>query len=100
MHLPKPCASTCWNTALKSPPLIPGLTETEFSLVRFHGDAERAEKVYQEYTPLRPEDVAETILFCASAPRHVCISELTLTCLTQANSTYKIKESELKKGES
>ncbi|RDK88626.1 SDR family NAD(P)-dependent oxidoreductase [Marinirhabdus gelatinilytica] len=65
----------------------PGLVETEFSEVRFKGDTERAETVYQNYTPLQPEDVAEIILFAVTRPKHVNIADLTVMCLDQASST-------------
>lgn len=65
----------------------PGLVETEFSEVRFKGDAERAEKVYQGFTPLKPEDIADIIWFAVTRPPHVNISDLTVMCLDQASST-------------
>ncbi len=65
----------------------PGAVETDFSLVRFKGDAEKAKAVYAGYTPLKPEDIAETIWFVANTPAHVCINDLVLTCLAQGNST-------------
>jgi len=68
----------------------PGAVETEFSIVRHHGDEEKAAKNYQGYDPLQAEDVANTIFYCANLPKHVCINDLTLTCLTQANAHYKI----------
>jgi NADP-dependent 3-hydroxy acid dehydrogenase YdfG len=65
----------------------PGAVETDFSLVRFKGDAEKAKAVYAGYTPLKPEDIADTIWFVANTPAHVCINDLVLTCLAQGNST-------------
>ncbi|EDM44360.1 Short-chain dehydrogenase/reductase SDR [unidentified eubacterium SCB49] len=65
----------------------PGLVETEFSEVRFKGDTERAEKVYQNFTPLRPEDIADIIHFAVTRPPHVNIADLTVMCLDQASST-------------
>ena len=64
--------------------IAPGLVETEFSLVRFGGDAERAEKVYEGLTPLRAEDVAETIAFVMGRPSHVNIDQLVLKPRDQA----------------
>ena len=64
----------------------PGMVETDFSLVRFHGDAERAAKVYKGITPLTPEDVAEAILWAVSRPEHVNIARVSLTSVQQANS--------------
>ena len=65
----------------------PGLVQTEFSEVRFKGDSEKAEKVYQGYTPLKPEDVADIIWFAVTRPPHVNIADLTVMCLDQASST-------------
>lgn len=65
----------------------PGLVETEFSEVRFKGDTDRAQKVYQNFTPLRPEDIADIILFAVTRPPHVNIADLTVMCLDQASST-------------
>lgn len=80
---------------IKVTSINPGACETEFSIVRYHGDKERADKVYDGFDPLRPEDIADTIYYCASLPKHVCINDLTLTCLTQANANYNIKKAEL-----
>jgi 3-hydroxy acid dehydrogenase/malonic semialdehyde reductase len=66
----------------------PGAVETDFSLVRFKGDAEKAKAVYAGYTPLKPEDIADTIWFVANTPAHVCINDLVLTCVAKVN-TYK-----------
>lgn len=65
----------------------PGLVETEFSEVRFKGDSDRAEKVYQNFTPLYPNDVADIIWFTVTRPSHVNIADLTVMCLDQASST-------------
>ncbi|EDP96700.1 SDR family NAD(P)-dependent oxidoreductase [Kordia algicida OT-1] len=65
----------------------PGLVATEFSDVRFKGDEDRAEKVYQGYQPLTPQDVAETAYFIISRPPHVNIADLTMMCTAQASST-------------
>ncbi|MBL4662350.1 MAG: SDR family NAD(P)-dependent oxidoreductase [Flavobacteriaceae bacterium] len=65
----------------------PGLVETEFSKVRFKGDTKRAAKVYQNFTPLRPEDIADIIWFAVTRPPHVNIADLTVMCLDQASST-------------
>jgi NADP-dependent 3-hydroxy acid dehydrogenase YdfG len=54
--------------------------------VRFHGDAERAAKVYKGVTPLAPEDVADAILWAVSRPMHVNIAQVVLTSIHQANS--------------
>jgi len=65
----------------------PGLVETEFSDVRFKGDAERAAKVYQGYQPLKPEDIADVILFMVTRPDHVNIADLTVFPTAQASGT-------------
>lgn len=65
----------------------PGAVNTEFSQVRFHGDKERADKVYNGFTPLVADDVAETIWFAASRPAHVNINELTVMPTAQASVT-------------
>jgi 3-hydroxy acid dehydrogenase / malonic semialdehyde reductase len=70
----------------------PGAAETEFSVVRFNGDQEKADNVYKGFKPLQPEDVADTIFYCASLPAHVCINDLVITCLQQANAYYTIKD--------
>jgi NADP-dependent 3-hydroxy acid dehydrogenase YdfG len=63
-----------------------GMVETEFSEVRFRGDTEQAAKVYQNITPLQPEDVADAILWAASRPAHVNIHTVLMTTIDQANS--------------
>jgi 3-hydroxy acid dehydrogenase / malonic semialdehyde reductase len=72
------------GTAIRVSSVDPGLVETEFSKVRFHGDVERASKAYAGMTPLRPEDIAEIVLFCATRPAHVNIGELLVTPTDQA----------------
>ncbi len=64
----------------------PGMVETDFSLVRFHGDSERAEKVYKGLTPLTAEDVADAIVWAATRPAHVNIARVQMTSIHQANS--------------
>jgi len=73
---------------IKVTAIHPGAADTEFSKVRFKGDIDQAQKIYEGYTPLRAEDVADTIYYCASLPAHVCINEVNITCLAQANSFY------------
>lgn len=70
----------------------PGMVETEFSLVRYNGDEERAKNVYRNLTPLTPGDVADAVLFCATRPRHVNINEIILTPLAQASSNFVHRE--------
>ncbi len=69
----------------------PGAAETEFSVVRFKGDEEKASKVYDGLVPLAAEDIANAIFYCASLPPNVCINELTITCLAQANGIYSYR---------
>jgi len=65
----------------------PGMVETEFSQVRFKGDPEKVEKVYQNFTPLQVADIADLIWFTVTRPPHVNIADLTVMCLDQASST-------------
>lgn len=65
----------------------PGLVETEFSKVRFHGDDARAKIVYQGMTPLSPDDVADAVLFAATRPPHVQIAEIIIMPAMQASAT-------------
>ncbi|MBD2097175.1 SDR family oxidoreductase [Trichocoleus sp. FACHB-591] len=75
------------GTPVRVSSVDPGLVETEFSQVRFHGDTERAGKVYQGLTPLTPEDVADVVLFCATRPAHVNLSEVLLLPTDQSGPT-------------
>lgn len=76
---------------IKVTAIHPGAAETEFSLVRFKGDAQKAAAVYKGIKPLSGEDIAQSIYYCATLPPHVCINELVITCLQQANSFYTHK---------
>ena len=69
----------------------PGMVETEFSIVRFDGDEERAMKVYENIVPLKPEDIAETIYWMASRPAHVNINDILIMPSIQANSTTVLR---------
>jgi 3-hydroxy acid dehydrogenase / malonic semialdehyde reductase len=77
---------------IKVSTVAPGMVETEFSLVRFHGDESKANPVYQGFEPLKPEDVADTIYYIASRPAHVHIGDVLMTCTAQANSTMVLKK--------
>lgn len=66
----------------------PGAVETEFSVVRFKGDEERAKNVYKGFEPLTASDIADTIYYVASLPPHVNINELTIMPTAQANTVY------------
>lgn len=70
----------------------PGMVETEFSVVRFHGDKNRADGVYKGLKPLTGEDVAQAIVWALKQPAHVNISEIVLTPTAQADSYYKFVE--------
>ena len=73
---------------IKVTAIHPGAAETEFSVVRFKGDEETAQKIYDGLQPLSAADVADIIFYCASLPAHVCINDLVVTCTQQANSIY------------
>ncbi|HMN48220.1 MAG TPA: SDR family NAD(P)-dependent oxidoreductase [Ignavibacteriaceae bacterium] len=75
------------DKGIKVSSVDPGMVYTEFSKVRFSGDEERANKVYNGVTPLSPTDVAEAIVFCATRPANVNINEVIITPLQQASST-------------
>ncbi|MEE4196989.1 MAG: SDR family NAD(P)-dependent oxidoreductase [Bacteroidales bacterium] len=80
------------NHQVKVTAINPGMVETEFSVVRFKGDEQKAGKVYQGFTPLYGEDVADAIYYVLSRPAHVCINDMILTATAQANSYYKVTE--------
>ena len=73
---------------IKVTAIHPGAAETEFSMVRFKGNEAAAEKMYEGYQPLSATDVADVVYYTASLPPHVCINDLVLTCMAQANSYY------------
>jgi len=75
------------DTPIRVCTVDPGLVETEFSMVRFRGDEQRAKAVYQNVTPLRPEDIAETVVFCATRPAHVQVAELIVLPTNQASAS-------------
>ena len=72
------------GTGLRVSTVDPGMAETEFSVVRFKGDEEKAKKVYEGVEPLTAEDIAETLVWVASRPHHVCIDEMLIKCTDQA----------------
>jgi NADP-dependent 3-hydroxy acid dehydrogenase YdfG len=72
------------GTGVRVGTIDPGMAETEFSVVRFKGDAERAKKVYEGVIPLTANDVAEAMVWAASRPPHVCIDEMVIKCTDQA----------------
>jgi hypothetical protein len=73
---------------IKVTAIHPGAAETEFSVVRFKGDEQKASAVYDGYKALAAKDIAEIIFYAANLPAHVCINDLVVTCLSQANSFY------------
>jgi NADP-dependent 3-hydroxy acid dehydrogenase YdfG len=73
------------GTPIRVSSVDPGMVETEFSEVRFHGDSDRANKVYQGLKPLTPDDVADVIFFCVTRPSHVNINEVVLMPVDQAS---------------
>jgi NADP-dependent 3-hydroxy acid dehydrogenase YdfG len=75
------------GTGVRVSTVDPGMVETEFSIVRFGGDEERAKRVYAGMTPLTPDDIAETVLWCATRPPHVNIDEIILKPTDQASAT-------------
>ncbi len=75
------------DKGIKVSSVDPGMVLTEFSKVRFSGDEQRANQVYEGITPLSPVDVAEAVLFCATRPANVNINEVILTPIQQASST-------------
>jgi 3-hydroxy acid dehydrogenase/malonic semialdehyde reductase len=73
---------------IKVTAINPGAAETEFSLVRFKGDEGTAKKIYDGLEPLSAADVADIIYYCTTLPSHVCINDLSVTCIQQANAIY------------
>ncbi len=73
------------GTGVRVSNIDPGMVETEFSVVRFHGDKQRADNVYKGMTPLTGRDVAETVVFCATRPPHVSIHDILLMPTDQAS---------------
>ncbi|MBR5606420.1 MAG: SDR family oxidoreductase, partial [Verrucomicrobia bacterium] len=77
------------GTPVRVTSLDPGMAETDFSLVRYKGDAEKAAAVYRGVHPLCAEDIAETMLWLAKRPAHVCIDEMVIKPVAQA-APYKV----------
>ncbi len=75
------------GTPIRVTEIAPGMVETEFSQVRFHGDAERAAQVYQGLEPLTPDDIAEAVVWSATRPARVNISEMIVMPTAQASAT-------------
>ncbi len=77
---------------IKVTAINPGMVETEFSVVRFAGDEDRAKSVYKGLQPLLPEDIAETVYWVASRPAHVNINDIIIMPTVQGNSTTTIRK--------
>ncbi len=77
---------------IKVTQIAPGMAETEFSLVRFHGDEEKASAVYKGIDALTAGDIADAIFYCATLPAHVCINDLVITPTQQADVFYNYKK--------
>lgn len=77
---------------IKITAIHPGAAETEFSIVRFKGDASKVDAVYDGYQALQAEDIANITYYTATLPEHVCINDLVVTCTSQANSFYLHKD--------
>jgi 3-hydroxy acid dehydrogenase / malonic semialdehyde reductase len=78
---------------IKVTSVCPGMAETEFSEVRFKGDKEKCAQMYQGVRPLDAADVADGVLYCLSAPKHVVISDLEITPLAQASVRDVVRDS-------
>lgn len=72
--------------------IAPGMVETEFSIVRFNGDEEKAKNFYTGIKPLSGEDIADAIFYCATLPPHVCINDLVITPTQQADGIYNYRK--------
>lgn len=82
------------QSAVRVTTLKPGLVQTNFSNVRFHGDDARADTVYKGIKPLTGDDIAEVAYFAASAPEHVQIAEVLILATHQGSGSYIVRESE------
>jgi hypothetical protein len=72
--------------------IAPGMAETEFAMVRFNGDEEKAKSVYKGIDALTADDIADTIYYCATLPAHVCINDLVITPTQQAGVNHNFRK--------
>lgn len=77
---------------IKVTSVCPGAAETEFSLVRLKGDAERARNVYNGYEPLKADDIADVVFFASTRPAHVCLNDIVIMPTAQANTTHLLRK--------
>jgi len=80
------------GTPIRVSTVDPGMVETDFSVVRFHGDKARADKVYQGLKALTPEDIADAVLWVATRPPHVDVTEMVILPTAQASATMVKRE--------
>ncbi len=85
------------GTGLRVSTIDPGLVETEFSVVRFHGDKGRADKTYEGMAPLTPDDIADAVIYCATRPLHVNIQQIVLMPTDQSSTTMVHRKTEFQK---
>jgi len=72
--------------------IAPGMVDTEFSTVRFHGDKQKADQVYSGLTPLYAKDIADAVLYVITRPEHVCINDMLITPTCQASATNVVRK--------
>ncbi|NOU39427.1 MAG: SDR family NAD(P)-dependent oxidoreductase [Ferruginibacter sp.] len=77
---------------IKVTAINPGAVETDFSLVRFKGNTDKANAAYNGFKPLTANDIADTIFYCCTLPAHVCINDIVITCTQQANASIILKK--------
>ena len=80
------------QAGIKVTQIAPGAVETEFSIVRFKGDKEKADNVYKGFEPLHPEDIADSVFYVTTLPKHVNINDLLIMPTAQASATILHKE--------
>jgi NADP-dependent 3-hydroxy acid dehydrogenase YdfG len=80
------------QAGIKVTQIAPGAVETEFSIVRFKGDKEKADSVYKGFEPLHPEDIADSVFYVTTLPPHVNINDLLIMPTAQASATVMHKE--------